>query len=61
VLWCHCVHLIAGALLCSFMDGSEQKFEPMGMDVVEILSDVHQHAYVLNSKMEDEGKTLDER
>jgi len=29
------------------------------MDVVEILSDLHQMAYVLNAKMEDEGKTLD--
>lgn len=43
-----------------FIDGSAQKFEPAGMDTVEILSDLHQHAYLLNSKMEDEGKTLEE-
>lgn len=30
------------------------------MDVVEIWSDIHQHAYVINSKLEDEGKSLDD-
>lgn len=43
------------------MDGSSQTFHPEGLDVVEMLSDMHQHAHVLNAKMEDEGKTLDDR
>lgn len=42
-----------------FIDGSEHSFQPAGMDVVEILSDVHQVAYTLNAQMEDQGKTLD--
>jgi hypothetical protein len=46
--------------LTRFTDGSEQAFDPLSFDVVEIYSDIHQHAYVLNSKLEDEGKDQDE-
>ncbi len=44
-----------------YLDGSSQTFHPERLDVVEMLSDLHQHAHVLNAKMEDEGKTLDDR
>ena len=44
-----------------YLDGSSQTFHPEALDVVEMLSDIHQHAHVLNAKMEDEGKTLDDR
>lgn len=43
-----------------YNDGSEQTFTPMGLDVVEIMSDINQHAYVLNAKLEDAGKSLDD-
>ena len=44
-----------------YLDGSQQTFAPREMDVVEILSDMHQHAYVINCQMEDEGKSIDDR
>ena len=44
-----------------YLDGSSQTFSPEKLDVVEMLSDIHQHAHVLNAKMEDEGKSLDDR
>jgi hypothetical protein len=29
------------------------------LDVVEMMSDMHQHAHVINAKYEDEGKELE--
>ncbi len=42
-----------------YLDGSTQVFQPEHLDVVEMLSDMHQHAHVINAKYEDEGKELD--
>lgn len=42
-----------------YLDGSSQTFEPEKLDVVEIMSDIHQHAHVINAKYEDEGKELE--
>lgn len=42
-----------------YLDGSTQVFEPEHLDVVEMMSDMHQHAHIINAKYEDEGKELD--
>ncbi len=42
-----------------YLDGSTQVFQPEELDVVEMMSDMHQHAHVINAKYEDEGKELE--
>ncbi|EWM21265.1 Ribosomal protein/NADH dehydrogenase domain protein [Nannochloropsis gaditana] len=50
---------VAPMVAVKYLDGSSQTFEPEKLDVVEIMSDIHQHAHVINAKYEDEGKELE--
>ena len=43
-----------------FKDGTVQKIFPADRDVIEILSEMQQHAFILNSKLEDEGKSIED-